>query len=233
MAAARLSSIASLRRGLQSSPQRSRGVRVQSPPKNRARFATVGSMCCDVEGDDDDFDDTGVNVDDIDLEEEDADVGVAREGDGAEFGEVPAPEAAGDDPSLPGCGAPRSDREADRGTGEKLGEDERLPPQRRRPLTRHKSDGWLFQRIFRRNSGRSCRESELAQVNTPRRRRHPSEDSLGDDTGGSSTAGVLTERERPAPGPVAGRQRETRRGDQTRGFLPPLPSPAHLRGDAR
>ena len=79
MAAARLSSIvASLRRGLQSSPQRSRGVRVQSPPKNRARFATVGGMYCDVQDDNDDFDDTGIDADDVDLEEEDADVGVTR-----------------------------------------------------------------------------------------------------------------------------------------------------------
>ena len=98
-------------------------------------------MYCDVQDDDDYFDDTGINADDVDLEEEDADVGVVREGDGAEVGEVPAPEAAGDDPRLSGCGAPRSDREADLGAGQKLGEDERLPPQPRRPLTRHKSDG--------------------------------------------------------------------------------------------
>ena len=58
-------------------------------------------MYCDVEDDDDDFDDTCINADDVDLEEEDADVGVAKEGDRAEVGEVPAPEAAGDDHVFP------------------------------------------------------------------------------------------------------------------------------------
>ena len=76
--AARQSSIASSRSGLQSSPQRSRGVQVQSPPENRTLFATVGDIYCDAEGDADDFDDTGIDFDGVDLEEEDADVGAAR-----------------------------------------------------------------------------------------------------------------------------------------------------------
>ncbi|CAN0473244.1 unnamed protein product [Ascophyllum nodosum] len=75
--AARQSSIASSRSGLQSSPALARGPGPVAP-ENRTLFATVGDIYCDAEGDADDFDDTGIDFDGVDLEEEDADVGAAR-----------------------------------------------------------------------------------------------------------------------------------------------------------